>query len=155
MNEILQIWNSFIQARNILYLNGLIRSYNNPIEDFSEWLVANVVNGHLAANINQQDYDVQNEHYSIQVKSIAKAPNNPNGYIVSNRDRQNQLATHYAFVFYNEYVPATIYITNSDFVRDFHMSQIKRNHLDQQCPNIVAITEQLSVKFNENDFSID
>lgn len=143
MNEILEIWNNFIVARQQLLDNHLIRTFNNPIEDFSELLVAKVMDGQLAANVNQKDYDVETVDKCIQVKSIAKAPNNTNGYIVTTKDRENQLATHYAFVFFDNYNPTSIYIVNADYVRDYAMAQIKRQNLNEVCgqidPNIVGI----------------
>ena len=101
MNELIEIWNNYISARQQLIENKIIRTFNNPIEDFSEWLVANCLNGHLAINVNQRGYDVETrDRKCIQVKSIAKAPNNTNGYIVTQKDRKNTFATHYAFVFF-------------------------------------------------------
>jgi hypothetical protein len=141
MNELIEIWNNYIFARQQLMDNQIIRTFNNPIEDFSEWLVANCLNGHLAINVNQRDYDVQTEDKYIQVKSIAKAPHNNNGYIVTQNDRENALATHYAFVFFDNYIPTAIYIVNVDYVRDFPRSQIKRVNLIEVCVEINLIAE--------------
>jgi hypothetical protein len=139
MNELIQIWNNYIAARQQLMNNQMIRTFNNPVEDFSEWLVANCLNGQLAINVNQQDYDVETEDKYIQVKSIAKAPNNTNGYIVTQKDRENELATHYVFVFFDNYIPTNIYIVNVDYVRDYPRSQIKRDNLNEICTEIESI----------------
>ena len=153
MNELIEIWNNYIAARQQLMDNQIIRTFNNPIEDFSEWLVANCLNGHLAINVNQRDYDVETEDKYIQVKSIAKAPNNNNGYIVTQKDRENELATHYAFVFFDNYIPTAIYIVNVDYVRDFPRSQIKRVNLNEVCVEINLIAA-ISVKEQQQENGI-
>ena len=133
MEELIAIWNNYICARQQLMDNNLIRTFNNPVEDFSEWLVAHCMNGQLSINVNQRDYDVETNDKYIQVKSIAKAPNNANGYIVTRKDRENELATHYAFVFFDNYSPTAVYFVNVEFVRAFPKSQIKRWNLDEVC----------------------
>lgn len=140
MEELIAMWNNYIGARQQLMQNQIIRTFNNPVEDFSEWLVARCLYGHLAINVNQIDYDVETEDKYIQVKSIAKAPHNNNGYIVTQKDRENELATHYAFVFFDDYVPSSIYIVNVDFVRHYPRSQIKRENLNEICveTNVIA-----------------
>jgi hypothetical protein len=153
MNELIEIWNNYIAARQQMMDNQIIRTFNNPIEDFSEWLVANCLNGHLAINVNQRDYDVETEDKCIQVKSIAKAPNNNNGYIVTQKDRENELATHYAFVFFDNYIPTAIYIVNVDYVRDFPRSQIKRVNLNEVCVEINLIAA-ISVKEQQQENGI-
>ena len=149
MEELIAIWNNYIVARQLLMDNQIIRTFNNPVEDFSEWLVANMTNGKLAVNVNQRDYDVETNDKCIQVKSIAKAPNNTNGYIVTTKDRENQLATHYAFVFFDNYVPTNIYLVSADFVRDYGKSQIKRQDLNIICgepdPNIATLSVRYQI----------
>lgn len=124
----------------------IIRTFKNPVEDFSEWLVAKYMNGQLAKNVNQKDYDVETADKYVQVKSIAKAPNNPNDYIVKTKDRENQRATHYAFVFFDNDLPTDIYIVNADYVRDYPMSQIKRRNLNEICGEPDAIIATVSVR---------
>lgn len=136
MKKEIEIWGNYILARQQLFENKTIRSFNNPIEDFSEWLVAKYCNGQLAQNVNQRDYDVETVGKLIQVKSIAKDPQNPNGYIITKKDRENQNATHYAFVFFDNYSPTAVYFVNVEFVRSFNKSQIKREHLESVCVNI-------------------
>ena len=136
MEELIEIWNNYICARQQLMDNNLIRTFNNPVEDFSEWLVAHCMNGQLSINVNQRDYDVETNNKYIQVKSIAKAPNNTNGYIVTRKDRENELATHYAFVFFDYYSPTEIYAVNADYVRDYPRSQIKRENLNEICTDV-------------------
>ncbi|MBW7937241.1 MAG: hypothetical protein H3C71_08930 [Flavobacteriales bacterium] len=133
MEELIAIWNDYIIARQALMDHQIIRTFNNPVEDFSEWLVAKYMNRQLAINVNQIDYDVETAEKYVQVKSIAKAPNNPNGYIVTTKDRENQLATNYAFVFFDNYLPTDIYIVNADYVRDYPRSQVKRQNLNEIC----------------------
>jgi len=145
MNESIEIWNNYIAARQQLMIHQMIRTFNNPVEDFSEWLVANCLNGRLVINVNQRDFDVETIDKCIQVKSITKAPNNSNGYIVTTKDRENQLASHYAFVFFDNYFPVDIFIVCAEFVRDYGKSQIKRQDLNAVCdvplqPNIEGIS---------------
>jgi hypothetical protein len=143
MEELIAIWNNYIGARQQLMDNQIIRTFNNPVEDFSEWLVAKCLDGQLVINVNQIDYDVETADRFIQVKSIAKAPHNTNGYIVTQKDRENELATHYAFVFFDNYVPSCIYLVNVDFVRDYPRSQIKRENLNEICDEIHVIADIL------------
>ncbi len=149
MEESLHTWQQFVNARQLLFEQNIIRTFNNPIEDFSEFLVSAVVKGRLARNVNQKDYDVETDEMSIQVKSVAKAPNNPNGYIVTARDRENQLATHYAFCFFQNYVPSGLYIVNADFVRDFGRAQIKRHDLEVACQHTDLNFTVISVKWQQ------
>lgn len=71
MEGLISIWNNYIVARQLLMDNQIIRTFNNPVEDFSEWLVAKCMNGELAINVNQRDYNVETSDKYIQVKSIA------------------------------------------------------------------------------------
>jgi hypothetical protein len=139
MEELISIWNNYIYGRQQLMDNNLIRTFNNPVEDFSEWLVAYCINGQLSINVNQRDYDVETNNKYIQVKSIAKAPNNTNGYFVTRKDRENKLATHYAFVFFVNYSPTNIYVVNADYVRNHPKSQIKQEYLYKICTGVKDI----------------
>ena len=150
MEEILSLWNNYIAARQQLMDRQLIRTFNNPVEDFSELLVARIMNGTLALNVNQRDFDVETNDKCIQVKSIAKAPNNTNGYIVTIKDRENQLATHYAFVFFDNYFPVDIFIVCAEFVRDYGKSQIKRQDLNAVCDPLQPNTEGISIWTQQN-----
>ena len=154
MKKEIEIWDNFILARQQLFENKLIRSFNNPVEDFSEWLVAKYCNGKLAQNVNQKDYDVETNGKLIQVKSLAKDPANPNGYIITNKDRKNQMATHYAFVFFDNYFPSTVYFVNVEFVKTFPKSQIKKEHLESICLNTSNVGS-ISYKHDNNDLKME
>jgi len=68
----------------------------------------------------------------IQVKKLAKGPGNRNGYRIKDRDRNNnpsEDATHYAFVFFTDFVPESMFLVPEEFVRNFPRTQIKRNDL--------------------------
>jgi hypothetical protein len=149
MEKIFKTWNNYISARNVLIEQQFIRTFNNPIEDFSEFLIAKIFNGKLAVNVNQMDYDVEVKDKYIQVKSIAKAPHNTNGYIITKRDKNNKSATHYAFVFFDNYVPTIIYIVNIDYVKNFNKSQIKRKDLNLICHNTDPNIKEITVRYTE------
>ena len=149
MEKVFKTWNNYISARNILIKEKYIRTFNNPIEDFSEFLIAKIFNGKLAINVNQKDYDVEVKNKYIQVKSIAKSPMNTNGYIITKSDKNNQLATHYAFVFFDNYMPTSIYIVNVNYVKKFEKAQIKRDDLNKICLNIDTNIKEISIRNSE------
>lgn len=96
------LWAKYVKAKHDLLDAGFVRSYKVPEADFAEWLVATHWNGELPKNLSNPAYDVIAGDRRIQVKSIAKMPENPNGYIVTIKDKNNNPekgATHYAFVF--------------------------------------------------------
>ena len=43
MKKEIEIWGNYILARQQLFENKTIRSFNNPVEDFSEWLVGKLI----------------------------------------------------------------------------------------------------------------
>jgi hypothetical protein len=153
MNKAIKIWHNYIKERQQLFDNKIIRTFNNPVEDFSEWLVANYCDGQLACNVNQKDYDVEKVDMFIQVKSLAKDPTNPNGYIITKKDRDNQSATHYAFVFFDNYSPTAVYFVNVEFVKSFPKSQIKRENLDGVCLKTSNVGI-ISFKHQNNDLKM-
>jgi hypothetical protein len=124
----------YVKARQALLTEGLVRSFKSPEVDFSERLVAIVFNGELPDSKCNPGYDVIAGDKRIQVKSVAKAPGNKNGYIIRDKDRANNSktgATHYAFVFFDELIPTGIFLVPEDFVRQFAGTQIKRHHLEK------------------------
>lgn len=126
------LWAGYVSAKLNLLDAGFIRSYKAPETDFAEWIVAITWNGELPDNLSNPAYDVVAGDIRIQVKSIAKMQDNPNGYIITNKDRDNDPqygATHYAFVFFDDLIPTEIFLAPESFVRTFKKKQIKRSDL--------------------------
>jgi len=127
------VWAEYVKAKRALLEAGLVRSFKAAEADFAEWLIAVVFDGELPPSKSHAGYDVIAGDRRIQVKSIAKMPDNPNGYIIGKKDRSNDRetgATHYAFVFFDELIPDTIFLVEEVFVRQFPKKQIKRPHLE-------------------------
>ncbi|MBI4739833.1 hypothetical protein HY772_09960 [Candidatus Woesearchaeota archaeon] len=123
------LWADYVRAKNNLLKAGIIRSYKSTEGDFSEWLVELIFKGQLPDSKSHIGYDVLAGDKKIQVKSITKMFDNPNGYGVTRKDRQNNPergATHYAFVFFEDLVPDAVYLVPEVFVRTFPKEQIKR-----------------------------
>ena len=131
LQEAAQWWRLYITSRQALLSAGLIRSSKDTGADFAEWLVAQVFGGELAPP-NNRGYDVLAGEMRIEVKHLAKSPNNHNGYIIKNSDRMNDPsigATHYAFVFFTNLMPESLFLVPETVVRTFTGTQIRRSVL--------------------------
>jgi hypothetical protein len=98
---VLRLWTAYVRAKAALIEAGAVRSLKSAEADLAEWLVAQLVEGELPASKPHAAFDVVAADKKIQVKSLCKASDNPNGYIVQPKDRHNDPAsgaTHYAFV---------------------------------------------------------
>lgn len=127
------VWAEYVKAKRALLEAGLVRSFKAAEADFGEWLVAVLFDGELPPSKSQAGYDVIAGDKRIQVKSIAKMPDNPNGYIIGKKDRKNDRetgATHYVFVFFDVLIPDAVFLVEEAFVRQFRKKQIKRPDLE-------------------------
>ncbi|GIK56546.1 MAG: hypothetical protein HND44_03300 [Chloroflexi bacterium] len=134
IKETVQLWLEYVKARQALLTEGIVRSFKSPEADFAEQLIASIFKGVLPSNKSNPAYDVIAGDKRIQVKSVAKTFDNKNGYIIKEKDRNNNPeigATHYAFVFFNELIPTGIFLVPESFVREFHKTQIKRSDLEK------------------------
>ncbi|MBX3055149.1 MAG: hypothetical protein KF770_01635 [Anaerolineae bacterium] len=134
IKETVQLWLEYVRARQALFTKGIVRSFKSPEADFAEHLIASMFKGVLPSNKSNPAYDVIAGDKRIQVKSVAKASDNKNGYIIKEKDRNNNPqigATHYAFVFFNELIPTGVFLVPEGFVREFHKTQIKRSDLEK------------------------
>ena len=132
--EAARLWTEYAKSKSALLKSVFIRSFRAAEADFAEWLVAVTLDGELAKIKSQRGYDLTAGEKRVQVKSMAKMPGNPNGYIIGNRDRTNDWrtgATHYAFVFFEELIPDAIFLIDEAFVRQFERKQIKRPDLER------------------------
>ena len=130
----LEYWSGYVRAKKALLKAGVVRSFKAPEADFAEWLVANLLSGSLPASKSHRFYDVLAEGKRIQVKSVCKAPGNPNGYIVNTKDRSNEAtagASHYAFVFFSDLVPDAAFLVPEDVVRLWGRTQIRRPDVEK------------------------
>lgn len=128
----LQQWHGYVEAKRALLKSGVLRSFKAPEADLSEWLIATLLTGSLASNKSQPSFDVLAGDKRVQVKSLCKASDNPNGYIVSARDRSNSGthgASHYAFVFFDDLELQSAYLVPEDVVRSWNRTQIRQKDL--------------------------
>jgi hypothetical protein len=142
MNEIEILWANYIQARLALQSQGYLRTYRSPTTDFAEWIVSKVLNGNLAPNRVQACYDVVNENgMKIQVKSLAKHITNPAGYTIKQKDRENSIATHFAFVYFDELIPTVFFLIEKDrFHKKFNnIRRVNRTDLEDAVNNSEAV----------------
>ena len=122
-------WSGYVLAKKALMQAGVVRSFKAAEADFSEWLVAKLLGGSLPPSKSYPGCDVLAPGKRVQVKSVCKAPGNPNGYIVTAKDRSNNAAagaSHYAFVFFTDLVPASAFLLPEDVVRLWARGQIRR-----------------------------
>ena len=118
-------WKNYVLAKNALIDIGVNRSYKSSVGDFAEWLISNVYLVSLPENKSEKGYDVETSDMKIQVKSIAKMKGNTNGYKISEKDKNNNIATHFAFVYFENLIPKEIYLTPTTYVSEFEKTQIK------------------------------
>jgi hypothetical protein len=124
----LQLWSDYVSAKQALLDGGFIRSFKSAEADLAEWLVAQVFQGELTPSKCHP----------------CKATGNPNGYIITEKDRSNNAstgATHYAFVFFDNLVPTIVYLVPEAFVRQWGKAQIKRFDLENSTEAIRKIIE--------------
>jgi uncharacterized protein (DUF433 family) len=128
-----QLWSEYVRARLDLQQANFLRSYKSAEADLAEWLVKAVLQGELVPNKSNPAYDVVAGDMRIEVKSINKMMSNKNGYKIKARDMQNSPdtgATHYAFVFFKDFMPDTIFLVPESLVRSFPRPQIRRADLE-------------------------
>ena len=131
MLQAAQLWANYVRAKQALLAAGFIRSFKSTEADFAEYLVAAVLDGRLPNSKSHPGYDVIAADKKVQVKSVTKALDNPNGYILTKDDRKDgKETTHYAFVFFNELIPDAVFLVEEAFVRNFGKTQIKRPDLE-------------------------
>ena len=118
-------WKKYVLEKNTLIETGVNRSYKSSVGDFAEWLVANYYKVSLPENKSEEGYDVEASNMKIQVKSIAKMKGNTNGYKISEKDKNNNIASHFAFVYFENLIPKEIYLTPVNYVTEFNKTQIK------------------------------
>lgn len=83
----------------------------------------------LPTNKSHPSCDVLAPGKREQVKSLCKGPGNSNGYIIGPKDLSNDAATgasHYAFVFFNDFELDAAFLVPEDVVRLWRRTQVKR-----------------------------
>jgi len=125
LRKVAKEWKNYIKAKNTLIEIGVNRSYKSSVGDFAEWLIAKIYDGSLPESKSETDYDVITSDKKIQVKSIAKMKGNPNGYKIKDKDKINKIATHYAFVYFENLIPKEIYLTPKQYLINYKKTQIK------------------------------
>lgn len=128
-----QLWSEYVRARLDLQQANFLRSYKSAETDLAEWLVKAILQGELASNKSNPGYDVVASDMRIEVKSINKMKGNRSGYKIDETDKKNSPdtgATHYAFVFFKDFMPDAIFLVPESFVRSFPRPQVRRADLE-------------------------
>lgn len=148
-NQIIQqdfiLWLNYAKAKKALLDKNYIRSHRDPEADFAEWLVAFITNGSLPENMSQEGYDVEIGDKRIEVKKLGKSYKNENGYIIKDKDKNNKNATHYAFIFYKEFMPSHLFIVAKDFVKNFKKTHITLDDLKKAWNNKKSYKHELEI----------
>lgn len=131
-----QTWLRYVAVRNELHNQGIVRSNRSPEAEFSEWLVKTILNGVFPYKKTNKYWDVETNDKKIQVKSISKGLGNNNGYHITLSDRSNREATHYAFVWFRNFVPISVYLIDIDGLRKFDKKRIRITDLRKIGTNI-------------------
>jgi uncharacterized protein (DUF433 family) len=137
-----QKWADYVRARRNLEAASFTRSHKTAEAALAEWLVQFVFHGELAPSRSNPRYDVVAGNMRIEVKSISKSADNPKGYKIKSKDKTNDPATgatHYAFLFYDNFVPDVLFLVPAEFVSNFRRPQIKRADLEKESSNKVDI----------------
>ncbi|HYP39874.1 MAG TPA: DUF433 domain-containing protein [Chloroflexia bacterium] len=130
-----QLWSEYVRTRLDLQQANFLRSYKSAEADLAEWLVKDVFRGELVVSKSNPAYDVVAGDMRIEVKSINKMIGNKNGYKIKERDKENHSdtgATHYAFVFFKNFMPDAIFLVPESFLRSFPRPQIRRADLESR-----------------------
>ncbi len=137
-----QKWADYVKARRNLEAASFTRSQKAAEAELAEWLVQFVFHGELTPSRSNRGYDIVAGDMRIEVKSINKSADNPNGYLIRPQDRRNDPATgatHYAFLFFDNFMPDTLYLVPADFVSKFRRRQIKRADLEKEANSKIDI----------------
>ena len=110
LSRVLNAYQRYVEARNALLdeLQLNRRSNRDPLSEFSEWLVAALVDGVLADSPVQKDWDVQESSgQKIQVKYLA---NSVERWINEQTILVNDHMDSYAIVIFEALLPQAIVI---------------------------------------------
>lgn len=130
----LDLWAQYVNVRRKLRAASVTRSHKQAEADLAEWLVQYVFDGEPLPGKSNRRYDVVAGNIRIHVKSLSKDEDNLNGYKITVKDRSNdpsEGATHYAFVFFLNFIPDAMFLVPAPVVREFPKTQIKRADLER------------------------
>ncbi|MEA2575376.1 MAG: hypothetical protein QOH93_2674 [Chloroflexia bacterium] len=133
--RVVRAWGDYVRARRNLEAASFARSHKAAEAELAEWMVQFALGGELASSRSNPGFDVVAGDMRIEVKSISKADNNKNGYKVRDKDIKNDPvtgATHYAFLFYNDFIPDALFLVPTHFVQRYRGGQIKRADLEKE-----------------------
>jgi hypothetical protein len=128
VREALYAWQALCQAERRFKDLGYCRSNRPPDCDFSEWLVAELLDGSLCDSLTCPDYDVVRleDGLRIQVKKIRRGETNqnywppgsgPNGSLPTEANPSRP--THYAYVEFDAHgVPIAVYLCKYEWVAE-------------------------------------
>ncbi len=114
LTRIQEVYNRYVEARNALLdeLNLNRRSNRDPLSEFSEWLVAALLDGTRANSPVQKGWDVQTpDGKKIQVKYLA---NSAERWVNEHPIQISNLMDKYAIVIFESLLPQAIIIFPAD-----------------------------------------
>lgn len=110
LSRVLAAYQRYVEARNALLdeLHLKRRSNRDPLSEFSEWLVAALVEGNLADSPVQKDWDVRgSDGEMIQVKYLA---NPADRWVNEHEIRVNEPMGSYALVIFEALLPQAVVV---------------------------------------------
>lgn len=110
LSRVQAAYQRYIEARNALLdeLQLSRRSNRDPLAEFSEWLVATLVDGRLADSPVQPGWDVRSpDGERIQVKYLA---NSADAWVNEHYIQVNDLMDSYAIVIFEAFLPKAVII---------------------------------------------
>ena len=108
VGPLLSIWDEYRKKRfEFLNTIGIPESNKDPLSEFSEVLIANLLGGKKAKSRVQKGYDIIADGKKIQVKYLSNPPNNwINWHIIKFTEDMDK----YALVYFENLIPQAIFI---------------------------------------------
>ncbi len=129
MNQHKTVWQDYARARQTLLKSKIVRTYRAPEAEFSEWLVKILYNGNINYNSNEKGFDLACHEKVIEVKSLSGNRVGKFGYTLTDEDKNNEIATHFVFVLFKEFVPEMIFEIEINEIRKFCKKHLGRSDL--------------------------
>ena len=127
-----EVYQKYVDARNALLneLNLSRKSNRDPLSEFSEWLVKELVGGILASSPIQKDWDVQTPNgETYQVKYLA---NSTEKWVNEHPVSVNEAMKYYALVIFEDLLPkAVIIFPANNLARIGELLKKKHPNLDK------------------------
>jgi hypothetical protein len=134
------LWNSYVITKIQLFKSLKFSIYGRPESLYAEHIVKIYYNGEKPYNPNNKFYDIECENKKIEVKSICRQSGTNWSYRIKSQDRENFVATHYAFVFFKNFTPEALILIKADVIKEYHFDSISKNVLKEKCEEYLKLT---------------